>query len=565
MKRFIAMILAAVLLLSLAACGKTEEKATEPGKENPEQIQVTDPTVTEPEETEAPAVPAADVEVLDLSKTRTENDQWDDATLLALSEYSTVKLWYDDAAAYPELAQVLDQLETMQRNSMDDEYENLLSFAREELDSNPDSFDTQTSRLDVVVRRADSVAISLLSDSWSDFGGIEDFRAMHGTNFDTATGRELAITDVIKDMSRVPDIVMEELYSHMWYGELTSETAVADYFRNTPADGISWTLDYNGVTFYFGDGDLTEPGNGRQTATIDFARYPELFEETYMAVPEAYAVELPLDESYFTDLDGDGDLEELQVTGWYDTVMDMYAKYGIYTDANGSFYYEDYCCDELQPYYVKTADGSHYLYLFCRFNEGPVPQMSLVVYDVADGELNRIGEKNMGPGYIPENINRMPLDPNSLWLDDFDGMAQDAMEYAVGPQGLPVLKSEIGIVFDPDNLTMIPGDRASFENSSWGGYAVVNAESGEATRLPCEDMDGTVFTVSMELCADGTGWLEYKGAYENITWDCDSNYSLWLIREDGQRMDLTPYTMGGESRLWLLMDLDGCLFWLYNL
>lgn len=566
MKRIICILLAIGMLLCLTACGALEKPEMENTRAETAAIEDTAaPSVeAEPETPEMPKSPAADADILNLTKAYTTNYQWDDATLLALSEYSTVKLLDDDAERYPEMALVLEQLATMQSNSMDDEYDNLLSFAWESLDADPDYFETQMSKLDIQVRRADSVAISLLSDSWSDYGWIEDFRGMHGSNFDTATGAELKITDVIKDMDQIPAIVLQELNSHMWAGEFYSEKAVADYFRDTPADGISWTLDYNGVTFYFADGDLAEPGNGRQTATVTFAQYPELFEEKYMAVPDAYMVELPLDNSFFTDLDGDGDPEELNITGWYDTVMDMYAQYGIYTDTDGYYHYEEYYADGYHPYYVKTAGGNHYLYLFCEQNEGPFPQMSLVVYDVSGGALIRVGEGHMGPGYIPTDIIRVPTDPESLWLDDYDGMAQDAMEYAVGPQGMPELKGESRIVYDPEALQMVYAEHAVLDYSSWVGYTVVNPESGEDTYLPCEDYDGTVFTVSMELDANGTGWLEYKGEYEDITWDCDEEFSVWFVREDGQRIDMTIYTMGGESRPWALVDLDGCLFWLYE-
>ena len=120
-------------------------------------------------------------------------------------------------------------------------------------------------------------------------------------------------------MKPIPGIVLKELNSHIWAGDFYSETVVEDYFKDTPEDGISWTLDYNGVTFYFGDGDLTEPGNGRQVATVSFAEYPELLHEKYRNVPKAYMVRLPLDQSYFTDLDGDGTLEELNCTGFFNS------------------------------------------------------------------------------------------------------------------------------------------------------------------------------------------------------------------------------------------------------
>lgn len=265
---------------------------------------------------------------------------------------------------------------------------------------------------------------------------------MHGTNYDTQTGQELKLSDVVKDMGSIPALVAQELDNHMWAGDFSYEGVVDDYFRNTPEDGISWTLDYNGVTFYFADGDLTEPGNGRQTATVSFAEYPELFEEKYMTVPAAYMVDLPLDSSFFTDLDGDGDLEELNVTGYFDSDMGMYTKFGGYADADGSYHYEDCFADGFIPYYVKTADGNHYLYLFCEQCESsePVPMMLLIVFDVYGGKLTRVGEMNAAPGYIPTGIYRIPTDPEQFFLDDFDAIAQDMMAYAVGPMGLPELK-----------------------------------------------------------------------------------------------------------------------------
>ena len=158
-----------------------------------------------------------------------------------------------------------------------------------------------------------------------------------------------------------------------------------------------------------------------------------------MAVPAAYMVELPLDSSYFTDLDGDGDLEELNVTGYYNSDAGFYSQFGVYSDADGSYHYEACFADGFIPYYVKTADGNHYLYLFCEQNEssGPIPTMLLVVFDVSGGRLTRVGELNAAPGYIPDGIYRVPTNPEKFYLDDFDSMAQDMMAFAVGAAGMP--------------------------------------------------------------------------------------------------------------------------------
>ena len=332
-----------------------------------------------------------DARTLSLQKQLYSLYDWDDDALLVQSEFSHVTLWQNDAAKYPKLAEALNQTANMVKRSMEDEYDNLCATAREEL---PWAGETSVSTLGIQVRRADSVVLSLLSDSYSDYGWIEDFRGMHGTNYDAQTGLELALNDVVDVNNDLADAVANELNSHQWAGDFDYRDAVQAYFANTPYDGFSWTLDYNGVTFYFADGDLEEPGNGEKTATVSFTQYPELFNEKYMAVPAAYMVELPLDSSFFTDLDGDGDLEELNITGYFDSDVGMYTKFGIYADADGSYHYEDCFASGFIPYYVKTAEGHHhYLYLFCEQDEGSgsIPMMLLVVFDVSGGRLTRVG------------------------------------------------------------------------------------------------------------------------------------------------------------------------------
>ena len=452
-KQFAALMLSMCMLMSLSACGSqpsgTEGKIPEP--ENTQQAPskpAEAPDLPEHHDPKEPAVevvpPATPVDhggatTLALQKQLHALYDWDDTSLLVRSEFSPVTMWYEDAAKYPKLAETLNQTANMVKRSMEDEYDNLCATAREELLWAGENIETSVSTLDIQVRRADSVVLSLLSDSYSDYGWIEDFRGMHGTNYDTQTGQELAVTDVVNINQTLAEAVASELNSHQWAGDYDYLTAVEEYFVNTPTDGISWTLDYNGVTFYFGDGDLEEPGNGRKTATVSFAQHPELFAEKYMVIPDAYMVELPMDSSFFTDLDGDGDLEELNITGYFDGGVGMYTKFGIYTDTNGSYNYEDCYADGFIPYYVKTADGNHYLYLFCEQNEGsgPIPMMLLVVFDLKDGILTKIGELNAAPGFIPPDVYRLPTNPEGFYLDDFDSMAQDMLPFAVGKAGMP--------------------------------------------------------------------------------------------------------------------------------
>lgn len=458
MKKISLMTLIICMMMALTACGdktKVTEKEEDlrdkevtesiaeiaPEEEAEEKPQSQD--LKEPETEEEQSVVIEKPQILSLQETRSARYEGinEFEKLLVISESDNVTFW-EDADKYPEMNRVLSEIEGMQTRTMEDEADNMLSFAKEMgmTDGDPENFKTQVSKSDVQIRRADSIVLSYLTDSYADYGFIEDFRGMQGSNYDVQTGKQLLLSDVITDMEPIPAAVLSELNSHLWAGEGYSENVVKDYFKNTPEDGISWTLDYNGVTFYFGDGDLEEPGNGCLSATVSFAEYPELFDEKYTNVPEAYMVSLPLDFSFFTDLDGDSALEELNVTGVFNEEGRFYSQFGIYTDTDGYYHYEEHFAYGYHPYYVKTTDGKHYLYLFCEENDADFMQMKLIVFDVSNGQFVRVGEMNAAPAYIPSDIYILPLNPDCMLLDNFDSLEQDYGEYMVGENGMPVRK-----------------------------------------------------------------------------------------------------------------------------
>ena len=181
-KRVVSLLLAACMLLCLCACGGSN--AETPATQSPQQsAKPSTPTseVPEPPQTENPGaetLPPAnhgDARTLSLQKQLYSLYDWDDDALLVQSEFSHVTLWQNDAAKYPKLAEALNQTANMVKRSMEDEYDNLCATAREEL---PWAGETSVSTLGIQVRRADSVVLSLLSDSYSDYGWIEDFRGM---------------------------------------------------------------------------------------------------------------------------------------------------------------------------------------------------------------------------------------------------------------------------------------------------------------------------------------------------------------------------------------------------
>ena len=426
-QRMVCALLAVWMILCLAACGNNPEKPRETEPQDP----AGNSAPTEKPNDQNGEEPY-EISVLTLEKALHTYYEWSDDYDRALvrSEHSCVTLGQEDAKAFPEMAEALSQKAAMQENAMLDEFYDLVSAANTELDLNRDGFETYVSTLDVQVRRADSLVISLLSDSYSDYGQLENVRAIHGSNNDTQSGKELALTDVVKNVNQdLAEAVEKELTGHMWTGDFYSENTVEDYFANTPYDGFSWTVDYTGVTFYFAPGDLCD--EGAMTAMVSFAAHPELFYEKYMTSPAEYTVEVPMDISFFANWDADGAYEELSVSGWYDDERNAYVDFGIYTEVGE--YRDDCYVYDFHPYYVKAASG-HYLYLFCEdFDEG-LRQMKLIVFGLnEDGSVTKSGERNISPSWLADNRFIVPTDPGKLSLDDG---AQKAV-FMVGSDGIP--------------------------------------------------------------------------------------------------------------------------------
>lgn len=371
-----------------------------------------------------------EIAVLSLEKEYICHYEWygDYPEMLVRSEYTDVTLDEASGKEYPLLAKTLSETSAMRRRAMDEEKDNFIVDATQEFLNDRESFSTYVSTLDVQVRRADSAAVSVLEDY-----ATESFRSFNSLNYDAQSGALLSLSDVVKDIEKLPAIVEKEVSSRMWQGEFNGETAIPDYFKNTAEEDVTWVLDYNGITFYFNPGAIAPTNFGIQTATVTFAQHPDLFNEKYTAVPDAYAVSLPLSSSFFADITGDNKAEELIVSGDYDPDGRFYYTLGIYSDS--SDYEVDWFAYDLNPYYVKTADGDSFLYVFSDGDEVEDRQMTLIVFSLENGEIKQVSEADMGLLYKGNNIFALPTDPENLLLSN--GGTTDSV-FSASENGMPM-------------------------------------------------------------------------------------------------------------------------------
>ena len=397
-KRIVCVILALCFTVAFTSCGDKTSQDVE--------------TTTQNTENNA----KEEITVLSLNKEYVSHYEWyeDYPTMLVRSEYSTVVLDESFATEYPALAKTLSETSIMRKKSMEEEKDNLLFDATKEFMNDGEYFLTYISTLDVQVRRADRITVSILEDYYSVYG-----RSFNGLNYDTESGNLLALSDVITDTSEISEIVENIIMNRIGEEEPFGETAVADYFSNTAQEDINWTLDYNGVTFYFNAGAIAPTNFGVQTATVTFAEYPELFNEKYTVVPDAYIISLPVSSSFYTDVTGNNRLEEIIVMGDCDTESRYYNTLSVYYE--GSFHNEEWSAYELDPYYVKTADGNSYIYLFSLNSEDENRETVLSVFKLENGEIKFIGTSEIGMPCKGNKIFALPTDPDNLLLDAYDG------------------------------------------------------------------------------------------------------------------------------------------------
>ncbi len=396
LKNTICILLVLCFFVILTSCGEDSPQGVTPSETTQSVINETSEEIT----------------VLALNKEYISHYEWyeDHPEMLVRSEYTDVTLDKSMEKKYPLLAKALSETSVMRKRAMDEEKDNLIVTATEEFLKDSESFSTCISTLDVQVRRADSAAVSILEDY-----ATEDSRSFNSLNYDTESGEMLALSDVVTNITKLPSIVEKEVTSRIWQGESDVETAIPDYFKNTPEEDITWVLDYNGITFYFSPGAVAPTNFGVQIVTVTFAEHSDLFEEKYTAVPDAYTVNLPLDSVFFIDLTGDKRSDELVVFGNYDSDGRFYYTLGISTEK--SDYEVDWFAYNLHPYYVKTADGDSFICVLCDESEAEDRQMILCVFSLENGEIKQISETETDMLYKGNNTFTVPTSP-----DDFYGL-----------------------------------------------------------------------------------------------------------------------------------------------
>lgn len=322
--------------LFLGACTPASEKReskqsteAEQREQEEDKEQETGSSQTEeaPEESEEPVRPYT----LSLITGSEYNPVWEEEQMLCYTDYQ--KIWLDTredtsavtgAEAFPELAEALKEMNAQAEESAGASIRELKENAREMKDMEyfPGLFWEEK----LWVTRADSQMTSILKMGSSYAGGAHGYYVYTGVTFDSETGRQMKLEDVSGDSRRLAELAADRLaekYPEVQFFEPPKDVLLKELEDNT----LTWTLGYDGITFYFSPYELAPYADGSQTITILYKEEPDLFAREICQVPTAWAVRLSPGAEY--DLNQDGTLDSIEAWASSEGMEDVYDSFMI--------------------------------------------------------------------------------------------------------------------------------------------------------------------------------------------------------------------------------------------
>lgn len=414
---FSSVLMAGVILFGITACGETAETQVDPAEEpETEQYTAADEDSSEADAEESmfsaeeddkedngknstdagdKSEPATDTDI----KTAADSDveavpylEFDYKTLLQDKEKRGDKIIYkgsfespvlSDASAltYPALAETLEKQADAAYADYQQQRADFVADASERYGDDPDYFDNgyYENYTHVWLRRADDKVMSYVS-YYSNFeGGAHGMYGQNGYTYETETGKQLGLKDVLKDTSKLNDILEKEIlenYDKEDFEDLKGhlkhfDPDVTEYKESTNGGDdyvypYEWCLLPIGIEFYFEPYSLSYYAAGEQDVLLTYEDYPDLFVEEYKADGEQGFTYDFLGYLNIFDITGDGKRDSLWVEA--DDTDDQNFATGLTVGLNGKkeevkdvTFYNDGGPSRLATY-IRTSDGRQYIY-----------------------------------------------------------------------------------------------------------------------------------------------------------------------------------------------------------
>ena len=441
MKKTVALLLCGIMVLSFAGCAKKEAPAPETVPETA--VETAAPTEaateaaaeapTEPE-TEAPA-PAATSDIASKIPEKVElihpvivtvhqGAQADDNSMIYTATWGGAQLDKDEQQLYPQLASALDEEIEASKKYVLSQRDNIVKYNLPDMAAN-EGFNGFEMKDAYKIVRSDSAFTSVKRTCFEFAGGAHPTTLIDGYTYSTQDGSRIKLSDIFADEAAVLNTIHDRLkedYPDAGFFNLDEDIKMYKFDAGENDVKLTWTLGYNGVTFYFNPYELAPYASGIQTVTLSFRDYPDLYAKGVDCYNGDYMTPVPTDvKNPF----GDGAI----------TIEGIYDEYGyvnkLVITVNGNRSEFEGRTYTLDPY-LAYKDGKYSVYVF---ESGDDDERWCDKYDIVDGAA--VAAERIKGGiplsdsvadvdqplegyhnYQRVHINYVPVDPNNFQISE---------------------------------------------------------------------------------------------------------------------------------------------------
>ena len=221
----------------------------------------------------------------------------------------------------------------------------------------------------VQVQRADSEVVSCLNYLFYYMGGEHPGSEYYGYVIDTKTGEVLTIDKVVTDTSVLPKLIAYAIGEENFSADISLKNSIRNMYEwgdNT----YQFTLDYDGINFYFGAGTIALYEAGDYIAHIPYSEISEYMNPDYLDVAESYSTPVYPNMPVYLDVDGDSETETIYIYTAKESIDSDLITITLgcenaYAEVEGSFSkYQAYVVYNTEGtfIYITLVDSTGYIY-----------------------------------------------------------------------------------------------------------------------------------------------------------------------------------------------------------
>lgn len=282
------------------------------------------------------------------------------------------------------------------------------------------------------LRRVDEKVFSMVEFIETYANGAHPSHYYNSYNYDMTTGAKITLSNLVTDKealyNAIKKALLEKYDESVFLDDTTLTTTLHNYVCDPSYGEMNFTIEKDGVSFWFSNYDLAAYSEGRQMVTIPFKGNEGLFQKEYVTTDED-SVKMVVPEVAYKLSSG----HTLEIYDGYNE--NGYVNYMINYD-NTLYSVEEFGGYDTQKTYLVHKNGKDYLY--CQAN-GYSDDDCLLIYS--------LGGASLGTAKYPaENVKLLcpMIDLNNVRMylrTDVLSTMQIEKIFRIGDDGMPVSDS----------------------------------------------------------------------------------------------------------------------------